>query len=279
MKKSVLLLVVVATFVFGFVAGLPGVALGDSSVTLAQLVPFIRSGGGVPTLFDGQSTGHGNILSVDLGVNEQQIGIVFGYGIQYGDLISGEWTINDDGTIEGGGCALVVFQPGFYRNLVILDGRYEVYNLPGIQQDSWIKKLISERVQEQAAHYGCPTLTFETVPSWKEDGTSVPFSSLTAPTVAATVASTAVEESATAVSQTAVCQRQETGKGLTLDFAKGDIVVGYRLEIGGAVCEDTNGEGKCWLNGAPMDGKVTDGVICPNTDEIPTVPAWVPAAG
>jgi len=85
--------------------------------------------------------------SFDIGVNEGQIGLVFGVHVRWpaGKLDAG-----------GGGCDLVVLNPGWFVDLQVKDGRYEVYTLPERDHDGWITSLATLRMQEQAEHYGCP---------------------------------------------------------------------------------------------------------------------------
>ena len=267
MKKVVgLIAAVVVVFVLGFVAGMPGVVLGQSP-DITRLVPFIRMGGGVPTLFDAQSTGKGVIAAFDLGVNPGQLSIVFGYGLQYRDTVSGQWTISDDGTISGGGCALAVLEPGWYPSFVILDGRYEIYDLPGIQQNDWQRKLVAERVAEQATHYSCSGKTLADVLIWNEDGTITSFATAvlaaTRPATVSQAATTVVETAATAVSASA--DRRPSGSDQSIAFAAGESVYGWRIQLdNGNVCDG----GECFLTAAPTNGTVTSGVVNPWPDEV-----------
>lgn len=272
----------------GFGAAVPTIALGDSpTVDLSRLVPFIRMGGGVPQLFDAQSTGKGVIAAFDLGVNPGQLGIVFGYGLQYQDNVSGQWTISDDGTISGGGCALTVLQQGWYPNFVILDGRYEIYDLPGIQQNDWQRKLVAERVAEQAAHYSCTRKTLADVLIWNEDGTTKSFTtSVTTAATAAPVATVAAQaataaptvEAATAPAATAApaAERRLSGENQTIDFAQGESVYGWKIQLdNGYTCD----LGECYLITAPAAGKVTSGVVNPSEDEISSIAKGNPWEG
>ena len=269
MAKKVVLVLVVVAFLLGFVAALPSTALGESP-DISRLIPFIRMGGGTPSLFDGQSTGKGMLFAYDLGVNSQQVGIIFGYGLQYGALSSGEWTIDDSGAISGGGCAIAVLMPGFYPEFTILDGRYEIYNLPGIQQDSWTKKLVSERVQEQTAHYGC-TYTLSDVQIWNQDGTASPLSSarLAATTATAAPAATTVAYATTAApaATAPAAERRISGANQSIPFSEGESVYGWRIVLdNGFGCDG----GECYLPSAPVGGTVTSGVVNPWKEEIPT---------
>ncbi|MCC6710754.1 MAG: hypothetical protein IT416_00135 [Candidatus Pacebacteria bacterium] len=82
----------------------------------------------------------------DIGVNDGQIGLVFAYHITW------------DGTdLGGGGCDMTVLTPGWYENVGIEDGRFEVYDVPSSDYPGWVEVLVAQRVEEQADHYGCPT--------------------------------------------------------------------------------------------------------------------------
>lgn len=281
---SYVLAVVITVAIVG--VALPnGFAFGQSPTTLSQLVPFIRSGGGVPTLFDAQSTGKGELHAYDLGVNEGQLGIVFGYGMEFAGLSSGQWTIADDGTISGGGCAMAVLEPGWYPMYVILDGRYEIYNLPGISQDSWQKKLVAERIAEQGQHYGC-SYTMAEVEIWNPDGTASPFLSAvtasaatTAPAVAPAATAAPTVEAATAAPAATVApaaERRLSGENQTIDFAQGESVYGWKIQLdNGYTCD----LGECYLITAPAAGKVTSGVVNPSEDEISSIAKGNPWEG
>lgn len=100
-----------------------------------------------PVLFDAgeDPAGEKDPGLFDIGVNADQIGIVFGWNLSWGE-----------NSIEGEGCEMVVLPSGWYENFEILDGRYEIYTLPSSDPDGWTKVLVEQRVAEQAAHYGCP---------------------------------------------------------------------------------------------------------------------------
>ena len=103
--------------------------------------------------------------SFDVGVKEGQIGLVFGYHILWpkGDMDAG-----------GEGCDLVILTPGWYENLQILDGRYEVYDVPSNDYPGWVEVLGEQRAEEQSGDYGCPTRTFEDIPQWESPIPSPP---------------------------------------------------------------------------------------------------------
>lgn len=91
----------------------------------------------------------------DIGVNEGQYGLAFGWNLAWGAY-----------SIPGEGCELVILVPGWYEDFEITDGRYEVYDLPSTDPSGWAAVLLSQRIAEQADHYGCPAQ--KTPPSWGE---------------------------------------------------------------------------------------------------------------
>lgn len=103
--------------------------------------------------------------SFDIGVHADQVGLVFGWHVRWPKVKM------DAG---GEGCDLVLLTPGWYENLEILDGRYEVYTVPTSDYDGWVKVLGQQRADEQAANYGCPTKTFEEIPQWESPIPSPP---------------------------------------------------------------------------------------------------------
>lgn len=103
--------------------------------------------------------------SFDVGVKQGQIGLVFGWHIAWpkGNFDAG-----------GDGCDLVILTPGWYENLQVQDGRYEVYDVPSSDYSGWIKVLGQQRADEQAKDYGCPTRTFDDIPQWESTIPSPP---------------------------------------------------------------------------------------------------------
>ena len=99
-----------------------------------------------PVLFDAgeDPAGEADPGLFDIGVNDDQIGIVFGWDLSW-----------DENSIEGEGCEMAVLNPGWYEDFQILDGRYEIYTLPSKDPAGWREVLIQQRVAEQAKHYGC----------------------------------------------------------------------------------------------------------------------------
>ena len=65
------------------------------------------------------------------------------------------------------GAEIVVFYPGWYEDFRIVDGRYEVYEVPSGDYKGWALSLATERVGEQYTHYGCPAE--KQVPVWSPD--------------------------------------------------------------------------------------------------------------
>ena len=121
-----------------------------------------------PNLFDADSCPpeeNPGGCSLDVGVNPGQIGLVFGWYITWpkGELDAG-----------GEGCDLVILTPGWYENLLILDGRYEVYDVPSADYSGWVEVLGQQRAEEQAAHYSCPSKSFEDIPQWVSSFPSPP---------------------------------------------------------------------------------------------------------
>ncbi len=100
-----------------------------------------------PELFDKQSTGKEYRATYDLGINDGQLGVVFGTRVE--NLRTGQVVT---------GCALVALTEGWNDRIRITDGRYEIYTLPApsrkVQQE-WVETLIAQRRAEQAANYGC----------------------------------------------------------------------------------------------------------------------------
>ncbi len=89
--------------------------------------------------------GESSVGMFDIGVNEGQYGLVFGWNLAWGAQ-----------SIPGEGCELVVLVSGWYEDFEITDGRYEVYDLPAADPSGWAEVLLSQRIEEQATHYGCP---------------------------------------------------------------------------------------------------------------------------
>lgn len=203
-----------------------------------------------PVLFDADSCApeeNPDGCSLDVGVNPGQVGVVFGWHIAWpkGNLDAG-----------GNGCDLAVLRPGWYENLKIHDGRYEVYNVPQDDYGGWLEVLATQRADEQAANYSCPAKDFENIPQWDSSSPSPPTAEPTAtPTVEA-------------------CERRTTGENKSLRFNAGEAVYGWRITLDtGKECDG----GKCYLLSAPSSGEVTSGVICPWPEEVQGVNPWDPS--
>jgi len=197
-----------------------------------------------PVLFDGQSTGKEYRATYDIGIKDGQVGILFGYGIVWKENASG-----------GEGCGLVWLKPGWYENLAITDGRYEIYDLPEDDQEDWIKVLVEQRAAEQASDYQCPEKESDEVPVWDSSAPSPP-SSVTSPTP---------QPEPTATPEPA-CERQTSGENKELSFEAGAEVWGWKIVLdNGESCDG----GQCYVEEAPSAGKVTSGVVCPWEDEPP----------
>lgn len=143
------------------------VALVSSGTTNQPALAVAPSvGSAFPNLFDAQSTGKGVGFAYDIGVNEGQHGLVFGYQIVWEDK-----TLGDP---DKKGCALVELKPGWYPNLGIIDGRYEIRDLPTVGAEPWRQRLTLERMAEQAKHYGCAETTYDKIPQWESKLPSPP---------------------------------------------------------------------------------------------------------
>lgn len=105
-----------------------------------------------PDFRDGQSTGEGETHEFDIGVNVGEFGVAFGTQIEFAGMKFGTGN-------PKGGCALVAFSPGFYREVTVLDGRWEVYFLPASDPrdwSGWSKVLASQAADKEHDLYGCP---------------------------------------------------------------------------------------------------------------------------
>lgn len=262
---------------------MPVSADGPSTPTWIQqlILAMVGRNNSIPHRVERVLSGHGNAISFDLGVEPGQIGIAFGYGLfwydQNGNLLSdGALELNEVGATTGGGCAMVVLQPGWYPWFTLLDGEVDVYQIPPVNMDYWPRKLVQDRFDEQGLHYGCDR-NLDDIAVWNEQGASVPFSSLypattvaVRPTVVSQAAVTPVIEATQAATVAAAtaspsADRRPSGSDQSISFSTGEAVYGWRIELSnGAVCDG----GNCFLVSAPTNGTVTSGVVNPWPDEV-----------
>lgn len=249
------------------------------NVTSTNFVSGTVSSGLVhPVFFEGQSTGKEYRASYDVGVKPAQVGIAFGYAIQWQGRSLGFPT--DE-------CGLVVLLPGWYEKLSLTDGRYEVYDLPSSAQDFWIRDLARQRMEEQQNHYGCSEK--KDVPVWDSDKPAIVWSIVTPPALTVTSTATTATKATPTVAlttrpgtpsptatptMTTARVRVPSGKDGSVKFVRGDSVMGWKIVMDdGKTCE-----GGCFLPSAPGPGTVFDGVVNPWPQEIPQgQKAWVPS--
>ncbi len=151
------------------VAKLPVVQPTQAPPTARPVVPVavVKTNGLTsPVLHHADSQPPENgVGSFDVGVHKDQVGLAFGWHIAWrkGNFDAG-----------GGGCNLVLLTPGWYENLQVTDGRYEVYDVPSSDYSGWVKVLGQQRADEQAKDYGCPAKSFQDIPQWKSPIPSPP---------------------------------------------------------------------------------------------------------
>lgn len=252
--------------------------LSTVNVTSTNFVSTVSSGLVHPVFFEGQSTGKEYRASYDVGVKPAQVGIAFGYAIQWQGRSLGFPT--DE-------CGLVVLLPGWYEKLSLTDGRYEVYDLPSSAQDFWIRDLARQRMEEQQNHYGCSEK--KDVPVWDSDKPAIVWSIVTPPALTVTSTATTATKATPTVALTTrpgtpsptatptvttARVRVPSGKDGSVKFVRGDSVMGWKIVMDdGKTCE-----GGCFLPSAPGPGTVFDGVVNPWPQEIPQgQKAWVPS--
>lgn len=134
--------------------------------TSQSAVPMITNDLVNPVLHHADSQPPENgVGSFDVGVKQGQIGLAFGWHIAWpkGNLDAG-----------GEGCDLVILTPGWYENLQVTDGRYEVYDVPFSDYPGWVKVLGQQRADEQAKDYGCTARSFQDLPQWESPIPSPP---------------------------------------------------------------------------------------------------------
>lgn len=228
---------------------IPKITFVEETVAVNPIVASVAKSNDSPEFFDGDSCPPEEFpdgCSLDIGVNNNQIGLAFGWHLRWppAGLDAG-----------GNGCDLVVLRPGWYENLWFDDGRFETYNVPDRDQEGWIEVLATQRADEQAAHYACPAKDFADIPQWDSSLESPP----------------ATEPTATPT--TVAPERRETGQEQTLRFEVGESVYGWRIVLDtGEVCDG----GECYLPSAPSAGTVTSGVINPWPAEVEGVTPWEP---
>ncbi len=137
------------------------------TATSVPMQPAVQANGLVnPVLHHADSQPPENgVGSFDVGVHKDQVGLSFGWHIAWpkGNLDAG-----------GGGCNLVLLTPGWYENLQVTDGRYEVYDVPSSDYPGWVKVLGNQRADEQAKDYKCSQKSFSDIPQWKSTIPSPP---------------------------------------------------------------------------------------------------------
>lgn len=104
---------------------------------------------------DAQSTGNGKTVTYDIGVNAGEFGIVTGVEVTIG------------GKMFGNPCALVALAPGYYYQVTISSGRFEVYYLPNSEPrdpDGWSRVLADQAQQKEHNLYECPNKVLNEIP-------------------------------------------------------------------------------------------------------------------
>lgn len=206
--------------------------------------------------------------SFDPGVHDDQVGIAFGVDISW-----------SKGNMNGlpGRCDLIILLPGWYENLKIVDGRFEIYNISNADRAGWIRVLALQRANEQKAKYGCPQKTIEDIPQWTSNiealkGTDGVTAAPSAPTA---TPSTSTDQGSAAASvaapdscsqETVDCKerRSTVDAGGDVSFEKGDAVAGVIITIDGKQANSN-----CtYFKSAPGAGSVKDGVVHPWKAEV-----------
>lgn len=104
---------------------------------------------------DAQSTGDGKTVTYDVGVNSGEFGIVTGVKVTIG------------GKTFGNPCALVALAPGYYYQVTISSGRFEVYYMPNSEPrdpDGWSRVLADQAQQKEAKLYQCQNKDLTEIP-------------------------------------------------------------------------------------------------------------------
>ena len=213
--------------------------------------------------------------SVDVGVHSDQIGLVFGVVV---DWPKGN---KEDAT---GRCDLVILNPGWYEDLHLVDGRFEVYAI-GSDRAGWIKNLGEQRAKEQQDNYNCSAKSFGDIPQWSSDikspPTGVNFQGPTSGTQQPAAQNTPTPSSGSSQAQpqpaaapqtqggqpSSTCEtvncKERRGAGT---FSAGEAVYGYSIRLNSGTTHS-----QCWLENAAAGGTVTDGVINPWKTEVASV--------
>lgn len=218
-----------------------------------------------PKLFDAQScdpeqNADGG-CSWDVGIHQDQVGIVKGVDIS--------WAKGGKSADPNNRCEFVVLRPNsWFENLNVKDARLEVYTVWTGDLQGWLKTLAVQGAAEQAADYGCPGWTFETIPQWGSDITSPPpgvpgFNNPAGGTGSVAPQGNAGEavQNTTGTGNTGSDtpngkpRRTSADAGGTATFEAGESVYGYTIIMGGKTYTD------CFIPNTSAGGTVKDGVV------------------
>jgi len=107
---------------------------------------------------DSDSTGKTSTKVYDIGIHPGEFGIVKGFSVNFNGTTYG------DGKL---GCALFMLTPGYYRNITVTDGRFEVYFLPNsnpLDPTGWSKVLADQAQSVEHSIYKCPNKALSEIP-------------------------------------------------------------------------------------------------------------------
>lgn len=128
----------------------------DQFVYTWSYVPALPSVTTGPKLRDdAQSSGKGVTTTHDIGVPPGTFAIVKGVSINVG------------GVQLGTPCALAALSPGYYRNVLGTEWRWEVYYLPNsspLDPTGWSKVLADQAQVTEHTLYGCPSKSLSGIP-------------------------------------------------------------------------------------------------------------------
>lgn len=94
----------------------------------------------------------------DFTIGQDQVALVYGYQVSWPEA----------GLNAGGnGCDFVVLPTGNYNDIRVLDGEYNIFDLPSTNQVQSIESLVSQRVDQQVS-YGCPS-SLNHILIWNDD--------------------------------------------------------------------------------------------------------------